>query len=202
GDPGPGPERLTVRLAAREAAQVRTATRSRDSLVALRRLFAAGAGYGALPAGRSTLALEPRRGPVPPATRSLGALPGAMVAQPQRLLGAGRPIATGWSKAQLAVYRAAHNSNLPWAERLAAMRELEAGTEPAALSQPEPASALVTIPSVEIFWALAPIALLLVVWAISRKPTIAPVTALPSSSAFKAWLPSARTALAGAAFGS
>ncbi|MGH9482452.1 MAG: hypothetical protein ACRD1L_10230, partial [Terriglobales bacterium] len=45
GDPGPGPERLTVRLAAREAAQVRTATRSRDSLVALRRLFAAGAGY-------------------------------------------------------------------------------------------------------------------------------------------------------------
>jgi hypothetical protein len=57
-DPGPGPERLTVRFPVSGLPKLRRLTRSRQNLVAFRKLIAAGYESQALPASRSVPALQ------------------------------------------------------------------------------------------------------------------------------------------------
>jgi hypothetical protein len=56
-DPGPGPERLTVRIPTRALPRIREVTHSRNNLVALRKLLLVGYQAHALPAARPAPAL-------------------------------------------------------------------------------------------------------------------------------------------------
>ncbi|MGH9525431.1 MAG: hypothetical protein ACRD2F_02050 [Terriglobales bacterium] len=203
-DPGPGGAYLSLSLPRRAVRALEAVTGDTPS-VALRRVIAA---YRpALPAPEPARLAAPLPAVRPAALAPAPAIPEWLQPRPAANLpvlrapsGLPRTTADGWTAEQVALYRAAHDSNRHWADRQAALNRLSAhaagagvGDRAATVAQAasDSAGALANggFSPGDWFAVLTAVALVVwLVWAVLRTPPVA--AARPADPpAFKDWAP-------------